>query len=398
MEDCTKRKFSTALRILSCILLPFILFSGWLGLIFVTFLTADYVHIALYCSTVVLILLFLISMIIGRPKWKVRLISLGVVLGVLAAVFIGNQCYQNWVKNNRLDDQGVDLTEYEPFAENTKAVSLDHPSSLRFAGHEKLPRLDGATALYPLYAAFARAVYPQENYPAYSGSGQTEQVICSNTVHSFERLLYGAADIIFTAAPSAKQTADAEKMGVELCLTPIGKEAFVFFVNRKNPLDSLTVEQIKGIYSGEITNWRQLGGKNKAIRAFQRPENSGSQSTLRRMMGNTPLMSPPQENEVDGMGGIIHKTAAYQNQDSAIGYSFLFFATEMVRDNKIKLLHLDGIAPTRENIRNGTYPAVSEFYAITNGTPDSSEQKLIDWILSDQGQEIVGKTGYTPLK
>lgn len=67
-----------------------------------------------------------------------------------------------------------------------------------------------------------------------------------------------------------------------LKLTPIGREAFVFFVNKRNPVDSLTVEQIKDIYSGTVTNWKEVGGKKASIRAFQREENSGSQTKLQK--------------------------------------------------------------------------------------------------------------------
>lgn len=144
-------------------------------------------------------------------------------------------------------------------------------------------------------------------------------------------------------------------------MTPIGKEAFVFFVNQSNTVDNLTLDQVRGIYSGAVTNWKEVGGKNTAIRAFQRPESSGSQTALQSLMGDTPIMTPIQQDVAGGMGGIIRRTAAYQNRDNAIGYSFLFYATEMVRDYDIKLLSLNGVTPNRENIRNGSYPASSFF-------------------------------------
>ena len=85
-------------------------------------------------------------------------------------------------------------------------------------------------------------------------------------------------------------------------------------------------------------------------------------------MGDTPLMTPPKEDVAGSMGGVFRRVASYRNYGNAIGYSFLFFATEMVNDNKIKLLELNGVAPTRENVANRTYPHSGEFYAITAGT------------------------------
>ena len=81
-------------------------------------------------------------------------------------------------------------------------------------------------------------------------------------------LINGRVDIIFALAPSEQQLAEAKRLGKELKLTPIGKEAFVFFVNEKNPVKSLTADEIKGIYSGEITNWKEVGGKRRTFVPF----------------------------------------------------------------------------------------------------------------------------------
>lgn len=323
------------------------------------------------------------------------IISLGLV-GILAISFAGLEI-NKWYHENidTVNEQGVNLNLYKPFLADTKAVSLDEPATLKFESDP--PKIDGATALYPLYSAFARATYPEKDYHV-DVNKVDDIVVCSNTVGSYQRLISGEADIIFAAAPSDEQQQMAKDNGIELVMTPIGREAFVFFVNAKNPVSNLSTNDIQSIYSGEITNWKNVGGKNKSIRAFQRPENSGSQTMLIKIMGETQLMTPPLDDIIDAMGGIIDRVSAYKNYDNSLGYSFLFFATEMVNDNKIKLLSVNDIAPTRENVANGTYPYAAEFFAVTAGKPDESSQKLIDWILSEQGQEIVAKTGYTPIE
>ena len=195
-------------------------------------------------------------------------------------------------------------------------------------------------------------------------------------------------------------------MGMELHLTPIGREAFVFFVNSENPVEGLTVEQIQGIYTGEIQNWRELGGKNQRIRPFQRAENSGSQSALLRLMEGLPLMEPEKEDRIAGMGGIITQVASYRNHKNAIGFSFRFYSTEMAENDQIRLLALNGIEPTKETIRSGEYPISSNFFAITAspiGDPAPEEgnedlRALIDWILSEQGQKLIEQTGYVGVK
>ena len=180
----------------------------------------------------------------------------------------------------------------------------------------------------------------------------------------------------------------------------------MFFVNSKNPVTGLTVEQIQGIYSGTVTNWKEVGGKNQRIRPFQRAEDSGSQSALQRLMDSLPLMEPEEEDRIGGMGGIIREVASYRNYKNAIGFSFRYYATEMVRNGDIRLLALNGVKPTKETIRDGSYPIASEFYAVTAapaGQPSLEEQNqnaaaFLAWILSPQGQEIVEKAGYVALQ
>jgi len=207
-------------------------------------------------------------------------------------------------------------------------------------------------------------------------------------------------DNIFCAAPSASQRRQFYDNGMNLKLVPIGREAFVFFVNKKNIVDNVTIENIQGIYSGRIINWRELKGSNQKIKAFQRPENSGSQTMLEKIMGNILIMEPRRENISTGMGGIIDRVAAYRNFSNAIGYSFLFYSTEMVNNDQIKLLSIEGIYPSRETIQNGRYPFSDDFYAIYIDTDDKNEniEPFIEWILSEQGQELVSKTGYIPVK
>ena len=219
----------------------------------------------------------------------------------------------------------------------------------------------------------------------------------SKTGEAYERLLRGDVDIIFVPEPSKSHQDKADKLGVAFEMTPIGKEAFVCFVNVKNPMDTLTVDEIRGIYSGQITNWQQVGGKDEKIRPFQRPENSGSQTALQKIMGDTALIEAPREDVVQGMGGIINQVADYRNFDNAIGFSFLFYSTELVKQNQIKHLAINGIKPNHDNIRNDTYPFAKPFYAVTLSNPTKTSRDLIGWVISPQGQELVAKSGYVPI-
>ena len=337
------------------------------------------------------------------PKVKrgLGMCALLVCMGCVVSIGIG--AYRESLAT--VDDRDLLLWQYEPFSENNQLAALDGPASLEL-DHRQTLRLDGATALYPVYAAFVQAVYPEGEYPLYTSTADGNgQVACTGTIEAYERLVQGNTDMIFAAAPSQDQLDMAEEAGVELHLTPIGKEAFVFFVNSRNPVTNLSVEEIQGIYTGEITNWSQVGGNRQSIRPFQRAENSGSQSALLRLMEGLPLLEPEEEERIAGMGGIIREVASYRNYQNAIGFSFRFYATEMVQNGDIRLLALNGVEPTRESIRNESYPITSAFYAVTAsrvGEPPLEERSeaaiaLLQWILSQEGQELVERTGYVPI-
>ena len=349
------------------------------------------------------LLLLVVSMlaISGFLKKKaLRVLWMGFLVVFLGAgAYMGLGAYRDSIPT--MDDRALMLHEYDPFREGTKAVKLDEPSTLQLTREEVLTlRLDGATALYPLYSAFVQATWPEPQFEY-----KDNRLACTNTVYAYERLITGETDLIFVAGPSQAQLDMAAQAGVELHLTPIGKEAFVFFVNSRNPVTSLTVEQIQGIYSGQITNWKEVGGKNQSIRPFQRAENSGSQTALQSLMGDLPLLEPEEEDVIADMGGIIRQVASYRNYKNAIGFSFRFYSTEMVADDQIRLLALNGVEPTKETIRDGSYPISSYFYAVTAapiGQPAPQEtdpllSKFLDWVLSEQGQEIVERTGYVAL-
>ncbi len=308
---------------------------------------------------------------------------------IAAALLITGGCLagMEWYDSSIKVDDTSPWREWRPNIENSRVVRLEDEISLKLT--EDLPRMNGATALYPVYAAFAAAVYPKDAI--------TYQVLnCSTTSGAYKNIVDGECDIIFCAEPSQAQVDYAREKGVELVFTPIGKEAFVFYVNSKNPLENVSIAEIRGIWSGEITRWDEMGIENLGtIRPFQREEGSGSQSTFIKLMGDTPIMEPEQENVIGDMGGIIRKTADYRNYKNAIGYSFRFYATVMNPNVGIRLLSVNGVSPTRENIENSSYPLANCFYAVTRSNADENTLALLEWICGPQGQALVEMTGYT---
>ena len=340
---------------------------------------------ALLLPTLLLILIYSKNKKRNLKRFGIFILVFFIVLGIN----IGINKYEEsiTVKTN----VNIDCNEYLPFTEDSKIVKLDKEASLKLT--EKLPILDGAAAVFPVYSAFVNETYPNTTK---LNDGVFEY---NNTVRGYSLLAQKETDIFFGGYPSEEQIDFARENNTEFVYTEIAKEAFVFFVHKDNPVENLTQEQVKKIYSGEITNWKEVGGNDEDIVAFQRNEGSGSQSRLKRFMADTPIMEAPTEQVNDFMVGIIDKVSDYKNKTNSIGCSFRYYMEGIIKNPNVKILKIDGIEPNIENIREEKYPITGSLYAVTyKDNNNENVQKLLDWILSKEGQEIIEKTGYAGIK
>lgn len=292
-------------------------------------------------------------------------------------VLVTSRCANNFGTASQL--RSIDEENYRPFVEDSRIVK--HKASLQMA--DDLPVLDGATALLPVYAAVAHAVYPADSCP-YDENGYLpgSAVQYRNTVGAYQAVVDGTADIVFCAEASAEQKAYAAEQGVELVFQPIGQEAFVFFVNAENPVEALTQEEIRQIYAGQITNWREVGGPDRLIHAIDRKPGSGSQSAMLRFMKGKPIEKKP-----------------FAFLGASIGFSFRYYVEGIVADGRIKMLRVDGAEPSAQNIRSGAYPVVSPFYAVyRRDDPNPNVHLLVEWLLTEEGQRIINESGYVGLQ
>lgn len=282
--------------------------------------------------------------------------------------------------------QMIDVRSYLPFEEVSDLPKIDSTLEL----HDNLPVLDGAAALVPVYAAVIDNVYP-EGCVTYKGGefsddnfygenfAEDSAMQYKNTVRGYQAVVDGTTDILFCAGPSEEQRKYAEDKGVELVYVPIGLEGFVFFVNENNPVDSLTVEEVRKIYACEYKNWSDVGGANRVINPVTRLEGSGSQTAFEAFMGDYE----------------IGRKSPFAITGASIGFSFRYYMDGIVENDSVKMLSLNGVYPSAENIRNRSYPIVAQFYAIYRADNDNENiPVLVDWILSDEGQELIEKTGY----
>ena len=227
---------------------------------------------------------------------------------------------------------------------------------------------------------------------------EVDCLLKSNTHGSFVNLIDGRVELILTArSMSRDEIVYAGEKGVELIEKPIAKDALAFLVNPANTIDNLSIEQIQGIYMGDITHWTEVGGPDMAITPYVRNRNSGSQEKFETMvMAGLTIKEFP---EMQIGTGMMAPYWQLERDKSGIAYSPFYYYSVMLNNGLTKAIGVDGIAMTKENVRNNTYPYVTDVYAAVRADIDKSSMayKLFQYLTTDEGQAIVAESGYVTL-
>ena len=274
------------------------------------------------------------------------------------------------------------------------------------------PSMDGSTVCVPLAMELARQWLdlPEEDLNGF--------VNFSTTPYAYDRLTRGLAnpmvtiasrgimmddahpiDLVLGTGPNADERKAAEDAGVELVMTPLCYDAFVFLVNSENPVENLTVDQIRGIYTGAIGRWEEVGGlKDALIAAFQRPHGSGSQTAMEELVMDGYQLKSVEANYIsDGMADLIAQIGNYDNSRNALGYSYLYYVDSLYKSGVVKVLAVDGVSPAPENLQSGAYPFTVYYYAVY-AKGNVNAERFVNWLISDEGQACVAQAGYVPLR
>ena len=260
---------------------------------------------------------------------------------------------------------------------------------------KEYPKVDASLAIHPLVDSIAA------NFLGMKESELEFEYTTTRSSEVYRNLIDGKVDVIFAAEISEEDKEYAKQQGVKLTIIPTTSSAFVFIVNTNNPVNGLTFEQIQKIYTGEITNWSEVGGSNEAIIPYQRPTGSGSQTAmLSLVMKEKEIMVPP-VNQIRGeMGELIDAIAEYDNAKNAIGYSYFYYVNTMYKRDTIKMLAVDGVTPSIESIKSGAYPIYTNGFIVyrSNEPEDGTVMKWVNAVLSERGSRIIEAAGYVPVK
>ncbi len=256
---------------------------------------------------------------------------------------------------------------------------------------ENFPKLDGSTSMVPLGQGIASVLLGESREDA------ADLISFNRTTQSFRNLRDGLCDLVIAAEPKGEVFQEMAEARFPYSMEQIATEALVFVVNESNPVNSLTAEQVRAIYAGQITNWSQVGGEDAPIAAFQRNPTAGSQVMMEKLvMEGTPMMEVPSTMVPGEMGQLIEAVRSYDNSANAIGYTVFYYAADMQMAQGLKILQIDGITPCAETLRSQAYPFLNGYYACISAlaAAGSPQRVLYDWLVSEAGQALLTLEGY----
>ncbi|OFV66029.1 MAG: Phosphate binding protein [Candidatus Syntrophoarchaeum butanivorans] len=241
-------------------------------------------------------------------------------------------------------------------------------------------QIAGSTTVLPIAEECARVF--MEKHP-----GSRIDVAGGGSSHGIKAVAEGTVDI----GTASRELKESERSRYpDLIPHPIAKDGVAIVVHPSNPVNSITMEELRRIYTGEITNWKDLGGVDARIMVVSREEGSGTRDCFEHA-----VMKPINEEITDtaiiqDSNGKVRATVA--GNENAIGFLSLGYVNQ-----DVKALKLDGVEPTVENVVNGKYPISRTLWMITKGDPDPGEEEFLDFILSEEGQEIVEELHFIPV-
>jgi len=288
-------------------------------------------------------------------------------------------------------------------------VSGQEAYSVAFGSY---PCIDGSTVAVPMAMEFAR------QHIGLSDEDLQGFVFFSTTHGAYENLIRRRpsgvtmiasqfaqmddaqpVDLIIATGPSDDELALAQEHGVTLVTEPVCYDAFVFIVHRDNPIDNLSVADLRRIYAGEAKSWKDFGGPDVEIFAYQREPNSGSQTAMEKMvMEGRPMDGAQPFLIATEMGGLIRSIGNYEDRAHSLGYTYLYYIETLYKSDDIKVLSIDGVAPTPENIRSGAYPFGANYYGVIRGGDEGAVGgQFLKWMLFEEGQRCIAQAGYIPM-
>ncbi|WP_292390473.1 PstS family phosphate ABC transporter substrate-binding protein [Methanosarcina sp. UBA5] len=271
-------------------------------------------------------------------------------------------------------------------SENSKDSFPAKKTSSENAGAQEIT-LKGSDTVLPLAQAEAEEFMKENPKKSVSVAGGGSGV-------GITALIDGEVDIATASREiKAEEIKAARANGINPVEHAIAYDGISVIVNPQNPVSELTFDQLRGIYNGSISNWKEVGGEDKPIVAISRDSSSGTYEYFKEEVLHGDEFRPDALTQ-PATGGIMGEVSQNPNAIGYIGVAYL--------DGSVKGLNLNrgngSVAPSPENITSGAYPLSRLLYFYTNGEPSGLTKEFIDFVMSKKGQNLVSEVGYFPIK
>ncbi|BDR57850.1 PstS family phosphate ABC transporter substrate-binding protein [Xylocopilactobacillus apicola] len=335
------------------------------------------------------------------PRLTPKIIAPILLVASLAIIpfFLNSKHNELFVGSDYHDTSKDEIDYHEPkgslndenYAASAELAQIPKSSNLQITSD--YPQITGAAEFSPLAVGLIEL-----GYEGIAPTKAQESWQVDTTDGAFKKLLKQKTDLVLMPKPTPAQEQAAKKAGLKLNKVPIAKEALVFLVNHNNTIMSLTPNQMRKIYQGKFMRWQQVCDEKGLIQAFQNDPASNSQIVMKELvMKGKSLRDPLQYQGTFGIQTYV-KRANYDNNRKALGYATRIDATKINSDSETKILDVNEIAPTAENIKSNKYPFVIPIYAVTRSDGKENPQKIVQWLLSPAGQKMLNDTGYVGVK
>jgi phosphate transport system substrate-binding protein len=225
--------------------------------------------------------------------------------------------------------------------------------------------------------------------------GKRVQVTGGGSGIGIAALINGTTDLANSSRPmrEAEKARVRDRFNVLPSETAVARDGLAVYVPETNPVQQITLAQLKGIYMGDITNWKDVGGSDAPVVLYSRENSSGTYVFFKdNVLGGGDFAASAQT--LPGTAAVVNAVAKEKN---GIGYGGAAYAKGV---KEVKLVGKDGqaYAPSAENVASGKYPLSRDLFVYTRGKPTGEAKEFIDYCLSAEGQGIVTQVGYFPVK
>ena len=320
----------------------------------------------------------------------------GNTLVILLTLAIFAACENNEYESKIIPE--LTLNNYPVIDGSTSSKPLNMIIACILLGIDYEWKYDSVSSGEFKFATGTRSVVPKVNN---STNKKINSIIkSSNTHNSFLNLINKKVDMTFSARKmSADEKTLAQNAGVNLIETPIALDAFIFILNRDNPIGSLTTKQIQDIYTNNITNWNQIGDYNAEIKPYIRDKNSGSQEIMELLVMKDIDISEFPVNSHEVLFTMSGPLDAVMSATNSICYTVYYYKENITYSgSSVNTVAVNGITPNKTTISDESYPYVAEVYAIIHDDLDKSSMayKIFEWLQTPNGKQAIAESNYIP--